>query len=176
MKRTFIILIILSLSLLTLQAQSNLFLPFGQERSKVKRFLASRNYVRQTTEDHEQSTLRAIINEYKYVEYAFGTKGMYATTVTTHYRNKGEMREYQRNILDYMDHVSRGSIRQSEESAVVCYSAESESRVIKLFVIRKGSGHTLTLTSLSREHVPQPMNHNFSYEEGLLERSANSNK
>ncbi|MEO0582768.1 MAG: hypothetical protein AAF135_11135 [Bacteroidota bacterium] len=145
------------ISLLTLSsalfAQNNLFVPFGQSKEEVKRYLYTRDYVRQITEDNELRIVRASLGKYKQVEYAFKENNLYATTVSRHYLDRQDAKEVQRNVLDYMDFTSRGTLKQESEEKLTVYTAMTDTRVIK-FVIQQTQtpGVTLVLTSYSRSH------------------------
>ena len=138
-------------------AQNNLFLPFGQSKEEINRYLYTRDYVQQIVEDNDLAIVRAVLGKYKQVEYAFRSNTLYATTVSRHYIDRAAAREVQRNVLDYMDYTSRGTLKQETEDKITVYTAMTETRVIK-FVIQASpnqTGVTLVLTSYSRSHAPE---------------------
>jgi hypothetical protein len=156
--------------------QNNLFIPFGQTAEQVTDFLGSRDYVHNVHIDSEMKSVRADLDQNKKVEYAFENGSLYATTVTRSYENRRVSHEVQRNCLEYMNVISRGTVSTSSQQNVVCHTAVTESRVIKLFVASHKGGQTLTLTAVSRHHGPMIHDKDFYYEVELLQNKFISNR
>ena len=158
------------------QAQNNLFIPFGQTAEEVMQFLGSRDYIINIHEDLDMNSVRAILDQNKHVEYAFNNNGtLYATTVTRNYEDRKTAKEIQKNCLEYMEYISKGNARQIENTDIRCYTAVTDSRVIKLFVQDHDKSTTLTLSSVSLQYGP-PMNpEEMYYEDALLQKAFISN-
>ncbi|MEO0895716.1 MAG: hypothetical protein AAFY71_04930 [Bacteroidota bacterium] len=150
--------------------QNNLFIPFGQSKSEVRSYLNTRDYITQIVEDTEMQSLRAELDTKKSVEYAFKNGNLYATSVTRNYPDKKIAKDIQKNVLDYMDYISRGALQQNNQDGITAYTVVVDSRVIKLFVQPHSSSTTLTLTSISREFMPEGADQDFMYETELLKK------
>ncbi|RMG57178.1 MAG: hypothetical protein D6722_25285 [Bacteroidetes bacterium] len=153
-----------------LPAQTNLFIPFGQTQAEVRDFLNTRDYVLALHEEEDMDRLRAILSSDKQVEYVFHRGALYATTVTRNYDERRTAREVEKNCLEYMHSLALGGVKETQEKGVLCYSAVSEHRLIKLFVQQHVGSTTLTLTSISRQYCPESLRQDFFYEEDLLAR------
>lgn len=157
-------------------AQSNLFVPFGLSEDEVKTFLAGKDYIRQILEENDMNRVRAVLDENKQVEYVFENGALYATTVTRFYRDRRVAKEVEQNCLGYMHQVSRGALKETNENGVICHTAVTEGRAVKLFIQHHDSGVTLTLTSISRTLGPiPPEEQHYYYEVELLQRRFISN-
>lgn len=154
----------------SLQAQTNLFIPFGQSTQEVRAFLDSRDYVVQVHEEYDMDRLRAILSPDKQVEYVFHHGELYATTVTRNYTDRRAAKQVQRNCLDYMLSVAESDIRETEENGILCFTAIAAERLIKLFVQQHAGSVTLTLTSVSRTYSPERLRRDFFYEDDILAR------
>ena len=155
--------------------QNNLFIPFGQSAEEVKDFLGSRDYIINIHEDLEMQSVRAVLDQDKQVEYVFKEGSLYAITVTRNYRDRKIGRDILRNCLDYMEYVSKGQMKQTDQDGIICHTAFTESKVMKLFVQQHVESVTITLTSMSRKHGPTLSEEEFFYEEKLLQRHYISN-
>ncbi|MCI4671345.1 MAG: hypothetical protein MRZ79_24605 [Bacteroidia bacterium] len=175
MKPTFTLFILLFCSSL-LFGQNNLFIPFGQTKAEVRRYLDSRDYISSIVEDKELHSLRAQLDAKKHVEYVFKNETLYATTVSRIYNDKKLAKEIQKNVLDYMDYVSgKNGILQNNKNGISVYTIGIDSRVIKLFVQQQTTHTTLTLTSISKDQLPSDDDSKILYELELLQKSFISN-
>ncbi|MEZ4829595.1 MAG: hypothetical protein R3C61_25415 [Bacteroidia bacterium] len=156
-------------------AQNNLFIPFGQSREDVKSFLGTRDYIAQVQEDQEMQSVRAVLDKDKHVEYAFENDALYATTVTRNYSDKKTAKEIQKDCLEYMTNVCVEELKANSNDNITCYTAVTEAKIIKLFVISHPRSTTLTLTSVSRNYGPMIQEQDFFYEIELLQRKFISN-
>ncbi|MEM6342300.1 MAG: hypothetical protein AAF927_00415 [Bacteroidota bacterium] len=168
-------LIFLCCSLSFLEGQNNLFVPFGQTTEQVKNFLYAKEYVTAVQEDDSLHSVRAYLDKNKHVEYAFENGALYATTVTRNYAEKRAAATVQKNCMEYMQVISRGSVSITTNENVTCYTAITDSRIIKLFVRLHKKGSTLTLTAVSRHYGPMVLDDNFHYEVELLQEKFISN-
>ncbi len=174
MKSTFTLLALL-LSASFLFGQNNLFIPFGQSKTEVRRYLDSRDYISRVIEDNDMQSLRAQLDSKKHVEYVFKDGSLYATTVSRQYDDKKVAKEIQKNVLDYMDYISRGALQQNNKDGITVYTVAIDSRIIKLFVQQLSSHTTLTLTSISRDYISTETEAQILYELKLLQKSFISN-
>ncbi|MDX2245192.1 MAG: hypothetical protein SF052_00335 [Bacteroidia bacterium] len=157
-------------------AQNNWFIPFGQSKEDVKSFLGTRDYIAQVQEDPEMQSVRAVLDKDKHVEYAFDTNdALYATTVTRNYSDKKVAKEIQKDCIDYMGNVCIEEITANSNDNIICYTAVTEAKIIKLFVINHPRSTTLTLSSVSRTVGPMIQEKDFFYEIELLQRKFISN-
>lgn len=159
----------------TCLSQNNLFIPFGQSADDVKQFLGSRDYILNIHEDLEMESVRAVLDQNKHVEYAFRDGTLYATTVTRNYDNRRTAKEIQKNCLDYMEYISNGNTQLNDNEEIVCYTAITDARVIKLFIQQHTKSTTLTLTSVSRRFGPPMQEDDIFYETDLLQKRFISN-
>ncbi|GAB4410999.1 MAG: hypothetical protein OHK0039_15840 [Bacteroidia bacterium] len=176
--RCLIIFVGILLPSLPLLAQNNLFLPFGQSSDEVKYYLATRDYIVNIEEDDEMRSLRALMNENKQVEYVFHDGKLYATTISMNYTDKRLAREAEANCMAYMNEVRRGigEVKRTEQDGVICYTALTDTRILKLFIQAHANSTTLTLTSVSRRHSPESVREDYYYEVDLLQRRFISNE
>ena len=156
-------------------SQNNLFIPFGQSTEEVKDFLNTRDYILAVHEDHDMQRMRADLTEGKHVEYAFRDGSLYSTTVTRNYPDRKLAKEIQKNCLDYMRVISRGAMQDPRNGKVICYTAITDSKLLKLFIIEHEDSQTLSLTAVSREYGPMTQDVEFFYEVQLLQRRFISN-
>ncbi len=174
MKQLFTLLLITCCGMIGF-GQNHLFIPFGKTTEEVSAFLKTRDYVQNVHVDEDLKSVRADLDQDKHVEYAFDNGFLYATTVTRSYENRKTSGDVTRNCLEYMDAISRGSMGHTTKDNVTCYTAVTESRIIKLFVASHKKGETLTLTAVSRQHGPMTEDKDFYYEIELLHNKFTSN-
>lgn len=161
-------LFLISCCMMSAFGQNNLFIPFGKTAAEVRDFLGTRDYVHNVHVDDDLKSVRAELDQNKRVEYAFDNGYLYATTVTRSYESRKVANEVTSNCLEYMKVISRGTINESSKDNVVCYTAVTEARIIKLFVSSHKKGQSLTLTAVSRHHGPMTEDKDFYYEIELL--------
>lgn len=156
--------------------QNNLFIPFGQTKDEVRRYLDSRDYISVVVEDKDLHSLRAQLGSKKHVEYVFKNETLYATTVSKIFDDKKVAKDIQKNVLDYMDYVGgKNGVLQNSKNGITVYTVGIDSRVIKLFVQQATSHTTLTLTSISKDQLPSDDESKILYELELLQKSFISN-
>ena len=148
-------LIISLLLLYQAYSQNHLFIPFGQSKAEVREFLTSRDYVSDIIEDQKMSSLRAVLEEDKHVEYVFEKGQLYATSVTRNYSD--------------MQVTGAEEIKEVNNENVTCHTVVTDSRVIKLFIIEHSKSKTLTFTSVSRKFGPMISKQDYYYEIDLFE-------
>jgi len=162
-------LIISLLLLYQAYSQNHLFIPFGQSKAEVREFLNSRDYISDIIEDQKMSSLRAVLEEDKHVEYVFEKGQLYATSVTRNYSDKKSAKNVERKCLEYMQVTGSEEIKEVNNENVTCHTVVTDSRVIKLFIIEHAKSKTLTFTSVSRKFGPMISKQDYYYEIDLFE-------
>lgn len=168
MKRYYSLPLFLFLSIISV-AQNNMFIPFGQTPEEVMTFLGSRDYIINIHEDLEMKSVRAVLDQNKHVEYAFNEDSLFATTITRNYKDRKIAKSIQKDCLDYMEYVSKGNTRQTANTEIICFTALTDSRVIKLFIQEHDESVTLTLSSVSLKFSPPTQQDDLYYEDALLQ-------
>ena len=156
-------------------AQNNMFIPFGQTPEEVMSFLGSRDYIINIHEDMDMKSVRAVLDQNKHVEYAFNEGSLFATTITRNYKDRKIAKSIQKDCLNYMEYVSKGNTRQTANEEIICYTALTDARVIKLFIQEHKESVTVTLSSVSRKFSPPMQQDELYYEDALLQKSFISN-
>ncbi|RMG17626.1 MAG: hypothetical protein D6730_23785 [Bacteroidetes bacterium] len=160
---------------LPLSAQNDWFIPFGQSQEQVRQYLAKKDYLLEVREDKGMHRMLASIEKDKQIEYVFDKGLLYATSVSRKYANKKACKDILKSCLDYMELISSGKIVQTNLGNATCYTAVTNTRVIKLFVINhEHKSQTLQLTSFSRIHGPMK-DDRLHYEVDLLSRYSPGN-
>lgn len=160
-------------SLQMAKGQSHFFLPFGEQKEEVSSYLKSRDYLESLTEDPELNVMRIITKGRRQVEYAFYGQRLYAITVLNNYRTPREANYAQQHVLQYLKASGAAEINRSGEEPFVCYTALTDSRILKVFVRQHTDSRSIILTSISREYGPRMSEEEIYYEKRFLEMDNN---
>lgn len=151
------------------KAQSSLFLPFGTAKPEVISYLETRDYVRSLEVDDELSVVRITLAPRKRVEYAFFRNRLYAVTVLQNYTSPVEADQAEEHLMEYLRSTGAPQIQQTGRGAIVCHTAITDSRVMKVFTRTHPDSRSLILSSISLAHGPEMTEEDMFYEKRLFD-------